>query len=64
MTRTPTKRSPDGFVAQRFAQDSNGHGHWLVARIGPGGLEVEALNDEQVADWLPLVDEPIDGAAQ
>jgi hypothetical protein len=65
MTKTPAKRSPDGFVAQRFPHDFNDHGHWLLTYWQEGvGLAVETFNDEQVVDWPALSDEPIDEATQ
>jgi hypothetical protein len=52
----PAKRSPDGFVAQRFPESFNGRGHWLVTRMGPGGLEVEVFDEPAVDEWPDLLD--------
>jgi hypothetical protein len=54
VTNTPARRSPDGFVAQRFPESFNSRGHWLVTRMGPSGLEVEVFDDPAVADWPEL----------
>jgi hypothetical protein len=57
LTEVSARVNPDGFVAQRFAQDFNGHGHWVLTYfdIQVGGLTVKVLDDEAVADWTELV---------
>lgn len=48
--------SPDGFVAQHTGRDINGHGPWiLLSWDDESGLKLEALDDEDVADWPELV---------
>ena len=57
LTEVAARVNPDGFVAQRFAQDFNGHGHWVLTYLDVqvGGLTVKILDDEAVADWTELV---------
>jgi hypothetical protein len=44
--------SPDGYAAQRFEQDFNGHGHWLLTYMDEGNnLAVRALTDDEVSAW-------------
>lgn len=56
----PAKRSPDGYVAQRmFPEDIDPRGPrgpWVLAAFDPdrGGLYVEVLTDDDVADWPDL----------
>lgn len=48
--------SPEGFVAQRFPQDFNGHGHWIVTSCSDETqLQVTVKSDDEVADWPVLV---------
>lgn len=48
--------SPDGFVAQRFPDDFNGHGNWVVTYTNDeGGITVRVVKDDEVADWPRLV---------
>lgn len=54
---TPARRNPDGYVAQRFPRDFNGHGHWLLTYLDEGGnLAVQVFTDDDVADWSRLSD--------
>lgn len=61
----PARRSPTGYVAQRLFPDGGVLGAdgirrpWLLAFFQPGvGLAVEALTDDDVADWGLLFDRP------
>lgn len=55
--------SPEGFVAQRFDVDFEGTGNWVLTTFRPSpllgnpanGLQMQAMTDEQVADWPELV---------
>lgn len=59
LTALPSREariSPTGFIAQRFPeQNFNGHGHWILTYwTREAGLNVQALSDAQVSDWVPL----------
>lgn len=45
---------PDGFVAQRFDRDFNGHGNWILTYLTEQGVEIRVLNDDEVASWPQL----------
>lgn len=48
--------SPEGFVAQRFPQDFNGHGHWIVTSYSDETqLQLTVKSDDEVKDWSVLV---------
>lgn len=58
----PTKRSPEGFVAQRIlaldGKQDGARGPWLLTCLNANQMvEVQVLTDEEVADWEPLYDE-------
>jgi hypothetical protein len=50
--------NPEGFVAQRFDRDFNGHGNWVLTHIAKGALAIQVFTDEEVADWAPLMCTP------
>lgn len=53
--RIEARRAPDGYVAQRFPQDFNGHGRWLLAYWQEDvGLAVRVVPDDEVAGWPEL----------
>lgn len=48
--------SPEGFVAQRFPQNFNGHGHWIVTSYSDETqLQLTVKSDDEVKDWSVLV---------
>lgn len=54
--------SPDGYVAQRFDRDMVGDKRWVLTHLGSGGLSIQVLSDDEVADWPRLTYAP-DGEA-
>jgi hypothetical protein len=48
-------QSPDGWVAQRFPEAFTEGRYWLLTYRGTdGNLTVQALSDDEVADWPRL----------
>ncbi len=52
MREVQARVNPDGFVAERFDHDFNGHGHWVLTYFDDvAGLTVKVFDDAAVADW-------------
>lgn len=56
-TPVPARRSPDGYVAQRFTDTSTalGASTWVLTYLDDRGfVSVRTLNDDEVAGWPEL----------
>lgn len=52
--------NPDGFVAQRFDDEFNGRGNWLLMSVVNGNLQASVHTDEDVRSWAQLFTKPSD----
>ena len=53
--RPHPRLSPDGFVAQNVGHVISNHGSWvLLSWVDEVGVQLDVLQDEDVADWPEL----------
>jgi hypothetical protein len=57
VTALPTRRSPDGFVAQHLPATLHAPAGWLLTAVSARLVTLTTLTDEDVAAWPRLFDE-------